>query len=48
MNFNITVLLAAIVCSLLMLVFVGFLLGTALFIVWLVLTLIAAIEGERG
>lgn len=47
-NFNLTVSLAAIVCSLLMLVLVGFLLGTALFIAWLVLTLIAAIRASEG
>ena len=47
-NFNLTVSLAAILCSLLMLVFVGFLLGTALFIAWLVLTLIAAIKASEG
>src|SRR5579863_7830341 len=44
LNFNISVLLAA----LLMLVFVGVLLGTALFIAWLVLTLIAAIKASEG
>jgi uncharacterized protein len=47
-NFNLTVSLAAIVCSLLMLVLVGFLLGTALFIAWLVLTLIAAMKASEG
>jgi uncharacterized protein len=48
LNFNITVLLAAIACVLLMLVFVGFLLGTALFVAWLVMTLIAAIKASEG
>jgi uncharacterized protein len=48
LNFNITVLLAAIACMLLMLVFVGFLLGTALFVAWLVMTLIAAIKASEG
>jgi uncharacterized Tic20 family protein len=33
---------------LLMLVFVGFLLGTALFIFWLVMTLVAAIKASEG
>jgi uncharacterized Tic20 family protein len=33
---------------LLMLVFVGFLLGTALFVAWLVMTLIAAIKASEG
>jgi len=48
LNFNISVLLGAIACMLLMLVFVGFLLGTALFIFWLVMTLIAAIKASEG
>jgi uncharacterized Tic20 family protein len=48
LNFNISVFLASIVCSLLMLVFVGFILGAALFIAWLVMTLIAAIKASEG
>jgi len=48
LNFNISVSLAALVCTLLMLVFVGFLLGSALFIAWLVMTLIAAIRASEG
>jgi len=48
LNFNISVLLGAILCTLLMLVFVGVLLGTALFIAWLVMTLIAAIKASEG
>jgi uncharacterized Tic20 family protein len=48
LNFNITVLIAAVICMMLMLVFVGFLLGTALFVAWLVLTLIAAIKASEG
>ena len=48
LNFNITVTLAALVCTLLMLVFIGFLLGSALFIAWLVMTLIAAIRASEG
>jgi uncharacterized protein len=48
LNFNISVLLGAVVCGLLMLVFVGFLLGTALFIAWLVMTLVAAIKASEG
>jgi len=48
LNFNITVTLAAVVCGLLMLVFVGFLLLCALFIAWLVLTLVAAIRASEG
>jgi uncharacterized Tic20 family protein len=48
LNFNISVTLAALVCTLLMLVFIGFLLGSALFIAWLVMTLIAAIKASEG
>jgi uncharacterized Tic20 family protein len=48
LNFNITVLLAAMACILLMLVFIGVLLGTALFVAWLVLILIAAIKASEG
>ena len=48
LNFNITVTMAAVVCALLALVFIGFLLGTGLFIAWLVLTLIAAIRASEG
>jgi uncharacterized protein len=48
LNFNITVLIAAVGCMILMLVFVGFLFGTGLFVAWLVLTLIAAIRASEG
>lgn len=48
LNFNISVLLGALACMLLMLVFVGFILGVALFIAWLVMTLIAAIKASEG
>jgi uncharacterized Tic20 family protein len=48
LNFNITVMLAGIACALLALIFIGFLLGTALFIAWLVMTLIAAIRASEG
>jgi len=48
LNFNITVTLAAVVCGVLMLVFVGFLLLCALFIFWLVMTLVAAIRASEG
>jgi uncharacterized protein len=48
LNFNITVVLASIVCSLLMLVFIGFILIAALYIAWLVMTLIAAIKASEG
>ena len=48
LNFNLSVLLGAVVCIILTLLFIGFLLGTALFIVWLVMTLIAAIRASEG
>jgi uncharacterized protein len=48
LNFNITVLIGAVGCMILMLVFVGFLFGTGLFVAWLVLTLIAAIRASEG
>jgi uncharacterized protein len=48
LNFNISVLIGALACMLLMLVFIGFLLGTALFIAWLVMTLVAAIKASEG
>jgi len=48
LNFNITVSLAALVCELAVFIFVGFLLGTVLFIAWLVLTLTAAIRASEG
>ncbi len=48
LNFNITVSLAAVLCTFLALVFIGVLLGTALFIAWLVMTLIAAIRASEG
>ncbi len=48
LNFNITVVIGSIVCGLLVMVFIGFILGVALFIAWLVLTLIAAIRASEG
>ena len=48
LNFNITVFLALWCACALMLVFIGFILGTALFMVWLVITLIAAIKASEG
>lgn len=48
LNFNITVVIAAVVCGFLALIFIGFLLGTALFIAWLVMTLIAGIKASEG
>lgn len=48
LNFNITVSLAAILCGLAALVLIGFVLGLALFIAWLALTLTAAIRASEG
>jgi uncharacterized Tic20 family protein len=48
LNFNISVFLASVVCLLLMLVFIGFILGAALFVAWLVMTLTAAIKASEG
>ena len=48
LKFNITVTLAGVVCGFLALIFIGFLLGTALFIAWLVMTLVAAIRASEG
>jgi uncharacterized Tic20 family protein len=48
LNFNISVSIGALVCAVLTLVFFGFLLGMALFVAWLTLTLIAAIKASEG
>jgi uncharacterized Tic20 family protein len=48
MNFNIAVLLGYLVCALLVFVFIGLLLGAALFIFWLVMTVIAGIKASEG
>ena len=48
LNFNISVSLGALVCGILTLVFFGILLGMALFVAWLALTLIAAIKASEG
>jgi hypothetical protein len=48
LNFNITVSLAALVCEVARLIFVGLLLGLLLFVAWLALTLIAAIKASEG
>jgi uncharacterized protein len=48
LNFNISVALAAVVCWLLTLATVGILLGAALFITWLVMTIVAAIKASEG
>jgi uncharacterized Tic20 family protein len=48
LNFNISVLLAAIVCGVLVFIFIGILLGVALFIFWLTMTIIAGIKASEG
>jgi uncharacterized Tic20 family protein len=48
LNFNISVSLGLVVCGVLTLVFIGFLLGIALFFAWLALALIAAIKASEG
>lgn len=48
LNFNITVALGFAVCGFLVVVFIGFLLGAALFIFWLVMTIIAGIKASEG
>ena len=48
LNFNISVLLGAAVCGVLVFVFIGILLGVALFIFWLTLTIIAGIKASEG
>ena len=48
LNFNISVSAGALACAVLTLVFIGFLLGTALFVAWLALTLVAAIKASEG
>jgi uncharacterized Tic20 family protein len=48
LNFNISVLLAGVVCGVLVWVFIGILLGVALFIYWLTMTIIAGIKASEG
>ena len=48
LNFNIAVLLGYLVCALLFFVFIGFLLACALFVFWLVLTVLAGIKAGEG
>jgi uncharacterized protein len=47
-NFNIIVLLGACVCAMLVIVFIGILLGVALFGFWLVMTVVAGIKASEG
>jgi uncharacterized Tic20 family protein len=48
LNFNLTVLLAGIVCGFLFIVGIGVLLGAALGIVWLVGTILGALRASEG
>ena len=48
LNFNISVALAALVCGVLVFILVGILLGVALFIFWLTMTIVAAIKASEG
>jgi uncharacterized Tic20 family protein len=48
LNFNISMLLAGMVCAALVLLFIGILLGVALFIFWLTMTIIAGIKASEG
>jgi uncharacterized Tic20 family protein len=48
LNFNISVLLAALICGALVFILIGILLGVALFIFWLAMTIVAAIKANEG
>ena len=48
LNFNITVLIAAIISCILMFVLIGFLLIAVVAVGWLVLTILACIESNKG
>ncbi len=48
LNFNISVLLAGVVCGILVWIFIGILLGVALFFYWLAMTIVAAIKANEG
>jgi uncharacterized protein len=48
LNFNLSVFLALIACGVLVFVFIGILLGVALFIFWMTMTIIAAIKASEG
>ena len=48
LNFNITVAIAAIISGILMLVVVGFLLLAVVVVGWMVLTIMATIEANKG
>jgi uncharacterized Tic20 family protein len=48
LNFNISVLLAGVVCMILVFVFIGIPLSVALFAFWLIMTVIAGIKASEG
>ncbi|HEY4873544.1 MAG TPA: DUF4870 domain-containing protein [Steroidobacteraceae bacterium] len=48
LNFNITFLIGALVCGVLLLFSIGILLGAVLFVFWLVMTIIAALKANEG
>jgi uncharacterized Tic20 family protein len=48
LNFNITSLIGAIVCLLLLQLSIGILFGAVLFVFWLVMTIIAALKANEG
>lgn len=48
LNFNITVLIGGLVSCVLLLVFIGVLFGAALFVFWLIMTIIAALKANEG
>lgn len=47
-NFNIAVLIGYAVCAVLAFVFVGLVLGFALFLYWLVMTIVAGVKASEG
>lgn len=48
LNFNLSVVLACVVCWLLTFVFIGILLGVAVFCGWIALTILAAVRASEG
>jgi uncharacterized Tic20 family protein len=48
MNFNITVALGALLCAVLLQLSIGVLLGAALVIFWLIMTIVAALKANEG
>jgi uncharacterized Tic20 family protein len=48
LNFNISVVFAAVACGVLVYLFIGILLGVALFVYWLAVTILAGIKAGEG